>query len=204
MELFLGFWFWHWFCTLTVRVNHVEYVMNYGCVLNYQGVLSTSKLFSEIENFQISTNYNDWRSQGRVSIISNLSLWQWFWNNQMRPSITVSFDIVIIFWHSHLRSNCELTLTGTDGFDFCILYLCYISFCICAAGKERYFSGIVLKWKLPFCLVHTVAGRQFHFYNTRQQCRQNKMDSFSIVFLSFFLQRKTNMFLGWSSSSAKL
>ena len=91
-SFFLGFWFWHWlcFCTLTVRVNHVEYVMNYGCLLNYQGVLSTGKLFSEIENFQISTNRNDWRSQGRVSIISNLSLWQWFWNNQMRPSITVS------------------------------------------------------------------------------------------------------------------
>ena len=48
MELFLGFLFWHWlwYCTLTVIVNHVEYVMNYGCLLNYQGVLSTNQIVS--------------------------------------------------------------------------------------------------------------------------------------------------------------
>ena len=115
----------------------------------------------------------------------------------------------------NVRNSCNVSLYSVHlhfgRFDFCILYLCYISFCICAAGKERYFSGIVLKWKLPFCLVHTVARRQFHFYNTRQQCCQNTMDSFSIVFLSFlfFLQLKTamlliklpNMFLVSSSSS---
>ena len=96
MELFLGFLFWHWlwFCTLTVRVNHVEYVMNYGCLLNYQGVLSTKQIFFRdwvLSKESIkSSNRSDWRSQARVSIMSNLSLWQWFWNNQMRPSITVS------------------------------------------------------------------------------------------------------------------
>ena len=51
-SFFLGFWFWHWFCTLTVRVNHVEYVMNYGCLLNYQGVLSTGKLFQRLRTFK--------------------------------------------------------------------------------------------------------------------------------------------------------
>ena len=120
----------------------------------------------------------------------------------------------------NVRSSCNVSLYSVHlhfgRFDFCILYLCYISFCICAAGKERYFSGIVLKWKLPFCLVHTVAGRQFHFYNTRQQCRQNTMDSFSIVFLSFlffaakdsnvvktakYVPRNYKMFLVSSSSS---
>ena len=87
MELFLGFWFWHWFCTLTVRVNHVEYVMNYGCLLNYQGVLSTGKLFSEIENFQISTNRNDWRSQARVSIICRSLTKVKFSTDQVRPAL---------------------------------------------------------------------------------------------------------------------